>query len=313
MPELLRSLSAQSRVESIKASVAIEGIEVPQRRAERLAAEAPPRLRNRNEKEFAGYRDAVDGLMQADRLDPPTTALMLQLHRRLYDHTRVTGGRLKQEDNLISERDERGMRRVIFEPPPWQHTEGLIEGLCAGYRQAVDTQAAHPLVLLAAFILDVLAIHPVEDGNGRIARLLTTHELLRFGYGVARYVSIEQRIYESKNSYYDALERSQKGWHEGEHDIWPWTEYLVAVLADCYEDFETRVAAARGSESMGKSERVRHWVINSAPQSIRLSDARKALPGISDQTIRAVFRTLAKEGKMRSPSSGGPQATWQRI
>lgn len=311
MPELLRSLADQTRIESIRASNAIEGIDVPQQRAERLVAQEPPRFRNRNEKEFAGYRDAIDGLMRGEHLDPPTPALMLRLHRQLYVHTRVTGGRLKQHDNVISERDEQGMRRVIFEPSPWQQTEGMVQALFDGYQLAVESQAAHSLVLLAAFIVDLLAIHPVEDGNGRVARLLTTHELLRFGYGVARYVSIEQRIYESKNAYYDALEQSQKNWHEAEHSIWPWAEYLVSVLAECYTDFESHVAAARGSESMSKTERIRHWVVNSAPQEFRLADARKAVPGVSDPTIRLALRSLRDEGKL-SPEGSGPGAQWRK-
>lgn len=312
LPEQLRSLADQTRVESIRASNAIEGIEVSRQRAERLVAPEPPRLRNRSEKEFAGYRDAIDELMRAEHLDAPTPALMLRLHRQIYAHTRVTGGRLKQEDNVIGERDQRGIRRVIFEPPPWQQTEGLVAALFDGYRSAVESQAAHPLALLAAFIVDLLAIHPVEDGNGRVARLLTTHELLRFGYGVARYVSIEQRIYETKNAYYDALEQSQKNWHDAQHTVWPWAEYLVSVLADCYDDFENRIAAARGSESMSKTERVRHWVLNSAPPEFRLADVRRAVPGVSDPTIRLAFRSLRDEGKLVSEGSG-PGAAWRKL
>jgi Fic family protein len=311
MPELLRSLADQTRIESIRASNAIEGIDVPQQRAERLAADEPPRLRNRNEKEFAGYRDAIDGLMRAEHLDPPTPVLMLRLHRQLYAHTRVTGGHLKQADNLVSERDAQGARRVIFEPPPWQQTEGMVQALFDGYRDAVESQSAHSLVLLATFIVDLLAIHPVEDGNGRVARLLTTHELLRLGYGVARYVSIEQRIYESKNAYYDALEQSQKDWHDAKHSIWPWAQYLVSVLAECYEDFEKRVAAARGSESMSKTDRIRHWVVESAPQEFRLADVRKAVPGVSDPTIRLALRSLRDEGKL-TPRGAGRGATWRK-
>lgn len=311
LPALLRSLADQTRVESIRASNAIEGIEVPQLRAERLAAPEPPRFRNRSEKEFAGYRDAIDELMRVEQLDPPTPPLMLHLHRQLYAHTKIAGGRLKQEDNIIGERDRHGVRRVVFEPPAWRQTEGLIKGLFGGYREAADAEAAHPLVVLAAFILDLLAIHPFEDGNGRVARLLTTHELLRLGYGVARYVSVEQRIYETKNGYYDALEESQRGWHDGKHRIWRWTEYLASVLADCYADFENRVAAARGSASMTKTERVRHWVLSSAPREFRLGDVRRAVPGVSDPSIRLALRSLRDEAKLKSEGSGRG-AIWHR-
>ena len=304
LPVLLDSLADQTRVESIRASNAIEGIEVPKQRAERLAAPEPPRSRNRSEEEFAGYRDAIDELMQAEHLDPPTPALMLHLHRLLYAQTKATGGMLKQEDNVIGERGPHGVRRVIFEPPPWQQTEGLVQGLFGGYLEAAGSQAAHPLIVLSAFILDLLAIHPFEDGNGRVARLLTTHELLRLGYGVARYVSVEQRIYETRDGYYNALEASQRGWHDGEHKIWPWARYLVSVLADSYEDLEERVAAERGTASMTKTNRVRHWVLNSAPRKFGLGDVRRAVPGVSDPSIRMALRSLRDEGRLRSEGAG---------
>lgn len=304
LPALLESLASQTRVESIRASNAIEGIEVSRQRAERLAAPRPPRSRNRSEEEFAGYRDAIDELMTARQLDPPTPPLMLRMHRQLYAHTKAAGGQLKSEDNVIGERGPHGVSRVIFRPPPWRQAESLVQGLFAGYRQAADLQAAHPLVLLAAFILDLLAIHPFEDGNGRVARLLTTHELLRFGYGAARYVSIEQRIYETSGDYYEALEASQRGWHDGEHTIWPWVEYLATVLAGAYRDFEERVAAERDTTSMTKTGRVRHWVLSSAPSKFSLADVRRAVPGVSDPSIRMALRSLRDEGRLRSEGAG---------
>ena len=249
--------------------------------------------------------------MQAKRLDPPTPALMLRLHRLLYAHTKATGGGLKIEDNVIGEVGPHGVSRVIFRPPPWRQAEGLVQGLFGGYRQAAESQAAHPLIVLAAFILDLLAIHPFEDGNGRVARLLTTHELLRLGYGVARYVSVEQRIYETRSGYYDALEASQQGWHDGEHSIWPWTEYLASVLAGAYLDFETRVAAGRGMASMSKTDRVRHWVLASAPEKFSLADVRRAVPGVSDPSIRMALRSLRDEGRLRSEGAGRG-ALWHR-
>ncbi len=304
LPALLNSLAGQTRIESIRASNAIEGIEVSRQRAERLASPRPPRSRNRSEEEFAGYRDAIDELMTAERLDLPTPVLMLRFHRQIYAHTRVVGGQLKGEDNVIGERGPHGVSRVIFRPPSWRQTEGLVQGTFGGYRQAADSQVAHPLVLLAAFILDLLAIHPFEDGNGRVSRLLTTHELLRLGYGVARYVSVEQRIYETRDGYYETLEASQRGWHDGRHTIWPWVTYLATVLAGAYRDFEERVAAERGTTSMSKADRVRHWVLTSAPPKFSLADVRRAVPGVSDPSIRMALRSLRDEGRLRSEGAG---------
>jgi Fic family protein len=312
LPQLLQRLAQQTKVESITASNAIEGVEVEPGRAEALARHDPPRFRNRSEKEFAGYADALDGLTREGRLEPLTVPRLLELHRKMLAHTDGRGGCLKREDNRIANREPDGTTRIIFEPPPWQETEGLLTGLCSSYAYALENQIAHPLVLLAAFILDLLAIHPALDGNGRMSRLATTHELLRLGYGVARYVSVEQRIYESKNAYYTALEQSQRNWHEGDHSIWPWTQYLVAILAESYSDFEQRVAAGRGSEVGTKQERVRHWILNEASSEFRINDIRDAVLGVSDETIRLVLKALRKEGRVEATGTGRG-AVWRRV
>ncbi|MGN6257190.1 MAG: Fic family protein [Solirubrobacterales bacterium] len=311
-PELLRRLARQTKVESISASNAIEGVEVDPSRAEGLVGPDRPRFRNRSEKEFAGYADALDGLMREERLEPLTVPRLLELHRKMLAHTDVPGGRLKREDNRIADRAPDGTTRVIFRPPPWQETEGLLTGLCSSYRYALEHGAVHPLIALSAFILDLLAIHPVPDGNGRLARLATTHELLRLGYGVARYVSVEQRIYDSKNAYYLALEQSQRDWDRGAHSIWPWTEYLVRILADSYEVFEGRVAAGKGTEVGTKQERIRRWALLEAPVEFKISEVRRALPGISDPTIRLALRALRDEGRLESESVGNG-ARWRRL
>jgi Fic family protein len=304
LPQLLKRFAQQTKVESIKASNAIEGVEVAPERAAALAGGNPPRFRNRSEKEFAGYADALDGLMREPHLEPITVPRLLEFHREMLAHTDRRGGHLKREDNKIANRKPDGSTRIIFEPPSFIATEGLITGLCSSYEYALANQLAHPLVLLSAFVLDLLAIHPVLDGNGRVSRLATTHELLRLDYGVARYVSVEQRIYESKNSYYVALEHSQRNWHEGEHDIWPWTSYLITVLAESYDDFEDRVAAGRGSEAGTKQDRVRHWVLNEAPAEFRIADVRIAVPGVGDETIRLTLRKMKGEGLVETTGTG---------
>ncbi|MEO7197444.1 MAG: Fic family protein [Solirubrobacterales bacterium] len=311
LPELLQALSEQSRVESIRASIAIEGIEVDDDRAERLARPDQPRPRNRSEKEFAGYRDAIDEMMRADRLEHPTVPYMLHLHRVIFQYTDARGGYLKTEDNLIATR-EGDHRRIDFKPPAWQETESLLRSMFDGYRAALANEQAHPLVLLSALVLDFLAIHPVLDGNGRTARLLTTHELVRLGYGVARYSSVEQRIWETKNRYYQALRDSQEGWLEGGHSIWPWGRYLAGVISDCYERFEQGVTATRDTSGMNKQERVQHWVRNLAGDEFRLQDVRRALPGVSDQTIRLALEPLKAQGLLRAESSGRG-ARWIRV
>jgi Fic family protein len=316
LPELLRALADETRVASITASSAIEGVTVDPSRIEGLAREGvePRRFRNRNEREFAGYRDAMDEIMRLAELEPISVPYILHLHRQLFRYTDGGGGQLKTEQNLIASY-EHGHREILFTPPSPRETPFLLSELVDRYRSASETQAAHPILLVAGFVLDFLAIHPAADGNGRLARLLTTHQLLDRGYGVARYVSIEQRMFDTKNAYYGALYESQRQWHQGTHDIWPWTEYLVGILEEAYDDFEARVAARRGFAGLSKQERVREYVLHHAPVVFRLRDVRAALPGVSDPTIRLVLNELRREGTVgidEAVGGSGPRAAWRR-
>ena len=163
---------------------------------------------------------------------------------------------------------------------------------------------------MAALVLDFLAIHPFEEGNGRVARLLTTNELLRHGYGVARYVSVEQRIFDSKNSYYRALRESQNGWHEGAHGLRPWSEYLLRTLEDAYTDFEARVAAGTALIGATKKDQARNYVLEQAPGRFRLAQIADALPDISQATIRDALEELRAEGALTV--GRGRSAMWER-
>jgi len=310
LPALLSVLAEQTRVASVTASNAIEGVIVDPERAERIVRGGePPRLRNRNEREFAGYSDAIDEIMRRDSLEPLTVPFILHIHRQLLRHVDGRGGYLKTDDNVIVRYDD-GQRIVVYEPPPWQETEHLMTELVARYNDASAAGLAHPIVLMAAFILDFLAIHPFADGNGRVARILTSYLLLRDGYGVSRYVSVEQRVFESKNSYYASLYESQQNWYQGEHVIWPWAEYISSILADAYDAFEQRVAAEQGAGALPKHERVRVYVLEHASSTFRFVELRRALPGISDGTIRLVLNQLRDEGEI-TPGTGR-SAVWSR-
>jgi Fic family protein len=309
VPEVLQQLSENARIASITASNAIEGIIVDSERAIKIA-EGAPRFRNRNEKEFAGYRDAIDGLMRLDRFEPLSIPFMLHLHRQLFQHSGGRGGYFKTDPNYIVSY-ESGRREVVFEPSSPHETEHLLRETLTKYHAAKRDEVGHPLALLGALILDVLAIHPVADGNGRLARLLTTYELLTQGYGVARYVSLEQRIYDSKNTYYQRLYDSQQGWHTGRHSIWPWVSYLASILSLAYDDFEASLAAARDTVG-NKQERVRKYVLEQAPPKFRRREVERAMPGISLATIRLVLNELRDEGRIVI-DGGGPGARWRRV
>lgn len=267
--------------------------------------------RSRSEQEFAGYRDATDYLLGKDP-EPLGVGLIFHIHRLLMRHTGDPGaGQLKASDNAIGDRHRDGTITVVFKAvPAGPPTEQALAELVARYEEALAAGRLPALLLTALLILDFLAIHPFQDGNGRTARLLTTCELLRHGYGVASYVSIEQRIFDSKNSYYAALAASQDGWHTSAHDPWPWTGYLLRVLEDSYEDFVRRVAADRQLVGATKEQQARNYVLTQAPRSFRFAQIVAALPNISQATIRNAVNGLRDEGYLEVGL--GKSARWTR-
>ena len=272
-------------------------------RAQRIA-EGSPRFRNRNEKEFAGYRDAIDYILRLERYEPLTVPFMQHLHRLLFQYVDGGGGHLKSDQKLIVSY-ESGRREVVFTPPDEHETPTLLAELLDRYEAAKREARTHPLVLIGALIVDLLAIHPVADGNGRLARLVTTYELLAAGYGVARYVSVEQRIFEAKNTYYQSLYESQRGWHEGQHTIWPWTTFLVRILGGAYDDFEQRASRrVRPAQAQSKIVFVEQHPASCACVEFRTRDIHRALPGISSATVRLVLNELRDAGRISSRGTG---------
>lgn len=311
-PQVLERLAARTRFDSITASSAIENVILDDDRALQVLRGVPDGpYRDRSEREFAGYRDAVDYLIGKDG-EALSVPLILHVHRVLMRHTEdPTAGRLKSNDNFIGTDGKNGPRTVIFETvPAGEQTVRHLSELVAQYERALSDTSIPPLLLIAAMVVDFLAIHPFEEGNGRVARLLTTNELLRHGYGVARYVSIEQRIFDSKNSYYVALRSSQSRWHDGEHDLEPWTVYLLRIIQDAYGDFEQRVAA--GTELIGatKRDQASNYILTQAPRRFRLAQIADALPDISQATIRDALEALRAENKLTV--GRGRSAMWER-
>lgn len=309
MPGLLTELADRARVVSITASSAIEGVIVADAdRAQRIVNRQAATLRNRSEQELAGYRDAQDYLVQQD-WRPLNAGLILHLHRLLFAHAAVPGGAFKAEDNLVVDRSPDGSTTVRFEPVSAASTPFAIDDLIERYENAVAAAGHHPVLLAGLFVLDLLVIHPFEDGNGRVARLLTGVMLSDHGYTVGRYVSLEQAIAESADAYYQALLDSTHGWHEGTADPWPWLRYFTSVIAEAYAVFANRAAAAQTAGT--KQQRVREHILRHGPTTFRLSELRTAVPGVSDQTFRLVLDELRKEGKVRADGTGR-SATWTR-
>jgi Fic family protein len=312
-PQVLERLAAQTRFDSITASSAIEDVFVDDDRAVKILRdpEGAGAYRDRSELEFAGYRDATDYLVTKEP-EPLTVPLLLHLHRLLMQHAGdPLAGALKTSDNVIGQRAG-GLVTVIFKPvAAGGQTEWHLGELVARYEAALADAEVPDLLAICALVLDFLAVHPFQGGNGRISRLLTTHELLRGGWGVARYVSLEQRIFESKNTYYAALRASQAGWHDAGHDLWPWTRYLLRVIADAYDDFERKIAA--GTRLMGgtKHEQARNYILTQAPRTFRLAQIFDALPDISPATIRDAADALKDDGILQV--GRGRSAVWTRI
>lgn len=310
LPGVLNELANRARVASITMSSAIEGVVVDdQTRADRIVRGEQIRLRTRSEQEFAGYRDALDYLFQED-WRPASAGLLLHLHRLLFAHTVVSGGRFKTEDNLVVDRAADGTTTVRFRPVPANETDFFVHELIDRYRRSVDSGAYHPALLAGLFVLDFTVIHPFEDGNGRVARAVTNALLADAGYGVVRYVSLEKLIAQSADAYYRALLDSTKGWHEDGADPWPWLGYFVGILAEAYQIFTRKAAAERTPGS--KQQRVREYVLRHAPMVFSVADVRAALPGVSDQTIRLVLTDLRERGEV-NPDGVGRAAVWRKI
>ena len=310
VPDLLTELAHRARVASITASSALEGVVVKNRsRAAAIIANKPIELRSRSEQEFAGYRAALDYLFAED-WRPLNVGLLLHLHRLLFAETKATGGTFKESDNLVVDRSPDGVQSIRFRPVPAARTEYYSADLIDRYADAVRADRHHPVLLVGLFVLDLLIIHPFDDGNGRVARALTNALLDEAGYGVGRYVSLEQLIAESADAYYQALLDSAHDWNDHANDPWPWLQYFSQLLARGYTRFAEGVAADRSGGT--KADRVREHVLRHGAPVFAISDVRAALPGISDPTIRLVLNELKDEGLLK-PQGTGRSAVWLRV
>ena len=235
---------------------------------------------------------------------------MLQLHRDLFQFAPGGGGHWKSTDNDIMERRPDGTSVVRFKPVPAHLTADAMERLHTEFSATLDAGTVEPLLLIPAYVLDFLCIHPFADGNGRMARLLSLLLLYQAGYEVGRYISLETAIENTKEGYYDALQASSQNWHEGQHSLVPWWEYFVGVmLVKAYREFEDRVgttSAKRGA----KRDMIRD-VVGRLPNEFRYADLERALPAVSRPTIARALRELSAEGVVRCVGRGR-DATWEK-
>ena len=288
--DILTELLEIAKIQSTEASNRIEGIVTTDDRLKRLVRNKTT-PRNRSEREIAGYRDVLTTIHESYDYIPIRPGAILQLHRDLYKFSSASiGGSFKNSDNVIAEELPNGTSRVRFEPVPAWETPEAMENLCGTFADAIRETDIDPLLLIPVFILDFLCIHPFNDGNGRMSRLLTPLLLYRAGYIVGKYISLEKLISDSKESYYEALQESSAGWHEAENDCLPFVRYLLGVVAAAYREFSSRVETliARG---LSKPERVRE-IIRLTTGRITKAQIMEQCPDISQITVERALRDL---------------------
>lgn len=308
-PEVLSDLRQVAVVESTESSNRLEGVVVAAHRLKSLVLKnATPQ--SRSEQEVAGYRDALSLIHESSEQMPFSEGTVLQLHSMLYRYMPQPGGHWKATNNDIIERHPDGSSRIRFRPVAAHLTPMAMADLIARYRTTLDQHLADPLVLVPLVVLDFLCIHPFPDGNGRMARLLTLQLLYHFDYAVGRFISLERIFEESKESYYETLEASSQGWHEGGHNIAPWLNYFWGALLRAYSEFEERVGTIERGRG-AKGDRVRTEILKrQLPFSI--TDIEEACPGISRDTVRLVLRAMKAEGLI-APMGKGRSAKWAQV
>ena len=301
-PDELNKLVELSKIQSTEASNAIEGIRTTDTRLKKIVNEKTT-PKNRNEKEIAGYRDALNIIHESFQYIPLTPNYILQLHKVLCGKNDEVsyGGKFKNNQNYISAADEEGNTYTLFTPVSPFETPIAMQNLCDEFNKAMDSHEVDPLILIPIFIHDFLCIHPFNDGNGRMSRLLTTLLLYRSGYYVGKYISLEFKISKLKDLYYDALYDSQKGWHEEKDDPTPFVSYLLNIIEMAYDDFENRIEIV--SKKLSVYDSIKN-VIDMKIGKITKSEIAELCPLISLSSIEKVLAKMGKEGKLEKGGTG---------
>lgn len=292
--DTLTQLVEIAKIQSTEASNSIEGIYTSDERLKKLLANKTT-PRSRDEQEIAGYRDVLASIHEDYDYILVRPSYILQLHRNLYKFSgKSIGGNYKNADNVIAEEDADGNRFVRFQPLPAWETPEAIEYICAAYDDAIHHSDADPLLLIPMFILDFLCIHPFNDGNGRMSRLLTLLLLYRSGYIVGKYISIEKAIENTKDTYYEALQSSSQGWHEEKNDYAHFVRYMLGVILSAYRDFSSRVKVLTTSGT-SKPDRIRE-IIKDTLGKITKTEIMQKCPDISQVTVQRTLNDLVKNG-----------------
>ena len=306
----LKTLLEVALIQSTGASNRIEGIFTSDKRLEELVSQkAEPR--NRSEQEIAGYREVLATIHESYEYITPRPNIILQLHRDLYSYCQGNiGGTYKNSDNVIAETDAEGHQKARFIPVPAFQTAEAIDELCARFLEAWEADRIDKLVLIPMFILDFLCIHPFNDGNGRMSRLLTLLLFYKAGYIVGKYISMEMLIEKTKETYYEALQASSTGWHEGENSYEPFVKYYLGIMLKAYNEFESRVEHLK-HRSLSKPDRIKA-VIDNKVGKITKKEIMELCPDISKITVERTLTNLVKSGYIAKVGAG-PSTGYVRV
>lgn len=288
-PEKLEKLVEIAKIQSTEASNAIEGIVTTSTRLKQLALEKTT-PKNRDEQEIAGYRDVLNIIHESFDVIPITQNYILQLHKTLYGHmNNPFAGRTKNVQNYIAATYPDGHTETLFTPLDPYETPEALDRICEEYNRSIGNNEIDPLIVIPVFIHDFLCIHPFNDGNGRMSRLLTTLLLYRSGFYVAKYISLEAKIAQNKDLYYDALAKAQVGWHEGNDDATSFIKYLLGTILAAYKDFEDRFALVQ--DNLSALETVRRATMQKIGRFTK-QDIRELCPSLSISSIETALRKL---------------------
>lgn len=300
-PEELEKLVEIAKIQSTEASNAIEGIVTTSTRIKQLVEEKTT-PRNRDEQEIAGYRDVLNIIHESFEAIPLSQNYILQLHKIMYSHmNNPMAGRTKNNQNYITAKYPDGHVEAIFTPLAPYETPEALNRICEEYNRVIGNMEVEPLIAIPIFIHDFLCIHPFNDGNGRMSRLLTTLLLYRSGFYVGKYISLEAKIAKNKDLYYSALNQSQDGWHEGCEDALPFIKYFLGIVLSAYRDFEDRYSIIE--EKLPAIEMVRKATLNKIGKFTK-QDIRELCPALSISSIESALRKMVASGELKREGSG---------
>ena len=309
--DVLESLVEVAKIQSTESSNKIEGIYTSDERLKKIVLDKTM-PKTRNECEIAGYRDVLNTIHESFQHIPIRDIFILQLHRDLYRFENANdGGKFKTSDNIIEEEDSQGNKFVRFRPLPAWETPEAIANLCVAYNEAVNRREADPLLIIPMFIIDFLCIHPFNDGNGRMSRLLTLLLLYQHDYIVGKYISLEKLIEKTKDGYYEVLQKSSIGWTEDENDYEPFVKYMLGIITAAYRDFFERAKMVE-EKKVPKPDRIEELIKNHVG-TITKSEIIENTPGISQTTIQRTLTELVKKEKIIKIGGGRyTKYTWNR-